>query len=132
MHVKCHECKMATYGKCYSTRVTWNLHMKCIFTREVHIYKQSETWFTQTQDVNSISLCHVSLRVHAYSFEVIIEQYLIAKCNYLTSGLFLKILTQLRHRSDATSHSRVLYVRVECKVTRGEYSRTLVKCNTYS
>ena len=63
----------STHVKCYSTCVTWN------FTRGVHIYTLWETWSTQTRDVNSTSLCHVSLRVHACSFEVIIERY----CNFV-------------------------------------------------
>ena len=76
MRVKCHKCEMdtrvkyySTRVKCYSTRVTWN------FTREVHIYMLREMWSTQTRDVNSISLCRVSMRVHAPRFEVIIELY---------------------------------------------------------
>ena len=52
-----HACEMATHVKCYSTCVTWN------FTREVHIYMLQETWSTQPLDMNSISLCCVSLLV---------------------------------------------------------------------
>ena len=38
----------------------------------------------------------------------------------------------VRHRSDATSHSRVEYTRAKGKVTRGEYSQALVKWNIRS
>ena len=62
---------MDTRVKYYSTCVTWN------FTREVHIYTLREMWSKQTRDVNSISLCRVSLRVQACGFEVIIEVYCI-------------------------------------------------------
>ena len=86
MRVKCHQCEMdtcvkyySTRVKCYSTHVTWN------FTREVHIYTLREMWSTQTQDVNSISLCRVSMRVHMSRFEVIIELY--CKNSYATKEL---------------------------------------------
>ena len=69
----------STRVKCYSTRVTWN------FTREVHIYTLRETCSTKTRDVNSMSSCRVSMRVHAPRFEVIIKLY----CMYITVKPFM-------------------------------------------
>ena len=95
MRVKYHKCEMDMRVKYYSTRVTWN------FTREVHIYTLQEMWFTQTRDLNSISLCRASLRVHAPRFEVIIELYCMSELDdslfevlpeHLCANLFLKVL----------------------------------------
>ena len=64
-----HACEMPRMWNATPRMLHGILHVESIF------YTLRETWSTQTQAMNSISLCRVSFCVHACSFEVITERY---------------------------------------------------------